>query len=675
VSSSIWRVTREKLRTNWGALLGGVLAAGLGLLLLEPRLHLGEKLIHLSYDVPFYFRPMPASPQEVVLVYLDDDSHGALNQPYNDAWDRGLYAQLLDRLTADRARAVGFDIIFSDLNTAHPAGDEQFARAIRENGKVVLGADYLRLPAGDSALNRAHELFSDAAAAFGIVQTWQDQDFMVRRHLHVPIEADNDAFSSLSWQIARLAGAQAAQDPKFRYLPRWLNYYGPPGYLPHVSFAAALDTNRYPAGSFSNKIVIVGANVKVKYSGERKDELRTPFTRGNQFAPAVDVQATQVLNLVRDDWLRKPSPWLETWTLVIVGLLVGFGLAKLRPVAALGGAVAAAVLVAVVAQAIFTSQRIWFAWLIIVAVQVPVALLWSVVFNSIRLYVETRLYRQSLEMYLSPKLVEKFAGDRSLLQPGARKQVLTAFFSDIVGFSSIAEGLDSDELARLMNDYFGAAVASCIHATDGTVVKYMGDGIFAFWNAPEEQADHAAHACRAALLFRKLPIRHINGQPLVTRIGLHTGVANVGNFGSNLRVDYTALGDTINLASRLEGLNRHLGTEILISADTYQNVREKFLTRFLGKFRVKGFEKSVGVYELAGSLEMTDELRPLHETFARGLKLYAQRDFVWAQAEFNRALEVAPEDGPSKFYLKSITELDGLALPGEWGGETTFTEK
>jgi adenylate cyclase len=135
-----------------------------------------------------------------------------------------------------------------------------------------------------------------------------------------------------------------------------------------------------------------------------------------------------------------------------------------------------------------------------------------------------------------------------------------------------------------MNQYFEAAVGQCIQATDGTVVKYIGDAIFAFWNAPDEQSDHAERACEATLLFRQQPRREMNGQALVTRIGLHNGIADVGNFGSSERVDYTALGENINLASRLEGLNKHLGILTLISGETCRRVHQRYRARALGKF-------------------------------------------------------------------------------------------
>ena len=307
---------------------------------------------------------------------------------------------------------------------------------------------------------------------------------------------------------------------------------------------------------------------------------------------------------------------------------------------------------------LFQTHYIWFAFLIPVIIQIPVALAWGVTYNSLQVYADKVRVEQSLSLYLSPKLVKKFARDPSLLKPGATKHLLTILFTDIASFTSISEGMDPDELARLMNEYFQTAVHDCIHSTDGTVVKYIGDAIFAFWNAPELQDDHAYLACDAALRFRALKNLQVNGHELVTRIGLHTGVANVGNFGSDTRVDYTAIGENINLASRMEGLNKYTGTIVLITADTWcREIGDRFITRYLGLFRLKGFERSVGVYELVGRPEQDAETRPLRERFARGVEKFADRNFAEAETEFRVVLEINPKDGPSKFNLDQIEEL------------------
>jgi adenylate cyclase len=272
-------------------------------------------------------------------------------------------------------------------------------------------------------------------------------------------------------------------------------------------------------------------------------------------------------------------------------------------------------------------------------------------------------------------MVKKLAANKELLQPGAKKETLTILFSDIASFTSISEGMDSDDLAKHMNSYFQTAVSDCIHHTDGTIVKYIGDAIFAFWNAPEPQDDHQFRACQAALRFRDQPPQYMNNQQLITRIGLHTGIANVGNFGSTARVDYTALGENINLASRMEGLNKYMGTEVLITAETHAGIDGRLTTRFLGSFRLKGFEKNVGVYELVGTADKAACVKPLHDAFAEAVKLFQQRKFADADAAFHKVLEIAPKDGPSKFYIKHLAELHEHPPGDDWEGEVELKEK
>ena len=239
----------------------------------------------------------------------------------------------------------------------------------------------------------------------------------------------------------------------------------------------------------------------------------------------------------------------------------------------------------------------------------------------------------------------------------------------------MSEGMDSDELAAMMNQYFEMAVASCIHKSEGTVAKYIGDAIFAFWNAPDPQADHALRACEAALLFRANAGQSFNGRILPTRIGLHTGVANVGNFGSEERVDYTALGENVNLASRLEGLNKHLGTFCLISGETKKAIGERLVTRALGKFQLKGFEGLVEVHELVGWPDQSEPTRNWREAFAEALNNYEQRNLEFAEIGFQRVLELRPEDGPAKFFLERIEELLKQELPDTWVTHTILKEK
>jgi adenylate cyclase len=271
--------------------------------------------------------------------------------------------------------------------------------------------------------------------------------------------------------------------------------------------------------------------------------------------------------------------------------------------------------------------------------------------------------------------VKKFASNPSLLKPGAEKQTVTLLFTDIADFTKMSDGLDPDELAAVMNEYFERAVGQCIHKTDGTVVKFIGDAIFAFWNAPDLQADHAVRACGATLYFLEFAFKPVRGRLLHTRIGLHTGVANVGNFGSVERSDYTAFGENVNLASRLEGLNKYLGTTCVMSGDTQAAIKGEFVTRAAGMFRLKGFERAVAVHELVGWPQEAEATHPWRDAFSAALENYRRGDLAAAREGFEAVLELKPEDGPSKFYLERIAEHGDQSAPAGWTGEVWLKEK
>ena len=647
----------------------------------------GVSLTRHSYDFPFNPRPL-VPVDDVVIAYMDEYSHQELHQPHSAAWDRGLHARLIDRLTADGARAVVFDVVFSDPGPDR-AADEDLARAIQRNGRVVLAAEAApaaystALVAGKSYV-LPEPLLKDQAAAVGLVELDADEDLIVRRHFH---GAEEDLLPSLSWAAAELLKAKVTEDPRQRFVLRWVNYYGPPRTIPNVSYCAALDTNALPSGFFRNKVVFVGALGETMFSGERKDMFRTPYSSwaahipGHKevlpFMPGVEVHATMFLNLMRGDWLVRAPFWVERVVFVILlGSLFGFGLAQLRPSLATGVALGGAALIALAACLLFAHQRFWFPWLI-VEVQVLVALAWSVVFNSIQLYVQKRLLEHSLALHLPPKRIKQFVQHPELLKPGAEKQLLSIMFTDIENFTTLSEGMDSDDLAQLMNSYFAAAISS-VHRAEGTVVKLIGDAIFAIWNAPDQQTDHQALVCQAAVLLRDqavgFTVAHGNVN-LRTRIGVHTGVANVGNFGSAARFDYTALGENVNLASRMEGLNKHLGTDILITQETQEGARETITTRFAGHFCLKGFEKAVKVYELLGLRDQAEPTRAWRSTFEQALHDFARADFEAAKRGFRCTLEMRPEDGPAKFYLRQVAELRLHPPAAGWAGEIELKEK
>jgi adenylate cyclase len=659
-------------RSTWlGPIIGATLTVVLGLFCFDSQIPITQTLHRKSYDLSFHLRQRTV-PKEVVLVYMDDASYEEFNPSY-DRWDRRLHARLLDRLTEEGAKAVVFDVIFSGATTDDPDADNVFEQAIERNGNVILGADlqvggYSAAMKHSESLMLPYEPFEFTAASTGFVQFDEDADFLVRKHRHQG--QINPQITSMTWETALWTGASHLEDessPIFKEVQEaWVNYYGPPLTLPKISYHQVIQADGVAKGFFKDKIVFVGANIRTLNVNERKDEFRSPYAdflyvkQVDQFMPGVEVHATILLNLIRGDWLRRVPLGTQGIVLALTGLFLGIGIGRMRPLTAVPVSLLLAALVMGISQWLFQQHRYWFPWLIIVAVQIPAAMLWSVTFNAARLYVQRQLLRQSLNLYLSPRLVKAFLGrkDRDFLKPGAEKQEVTILFSDIAGFTAATEGMDSDELARSMNEYFQCMVENGVHPQDGTVIKFIGDSIFALWNAPESQHDHALRACKAAIALDQQSFAFREGDPVRTRIGIHTGIANVGNFGSDNRVDYTAIGENINLASRIEGLNKYLRTNILISAETRKLIGDELKNvRYLGKFRLSGFEKSVGISELMPSEHPLLKTPELLDQFEAARLCHDQGNMEEAVKKFQTIQAAAPEDGPTLFYTKRCQSI------------------
>ena len=677
----------KKFLRDHGVVLGGaLLTTFVGLLLCFGQLSNG--ISSASYDLLSSVKPLVHNPGPVAMVYMDEESFKQLGQDYNKGtWDRRLHARLLRRLKELGAKGVAFDIVFS-VNSPDPAVDADLAGAITNMGNVVLAAEWTKPDPkkNNGKVNMPNDTLSDAATQVGIAEMGPDEDLMVRRHFF----DFNGVVPTLAWASAEVLNVPLPSKPEEKLRTRWINYYGPPDHLNGISYWKLFTDDPAlapPPGFFKDRFVFVGANIRTVAATERKDEYRNPYSRwinqesGAKYMPGMDVQATVLLNLMRHDWLVRLIPLHEHSLVLLAGLLFGAGLARLRPLLAFVAAGVGAIVIAAASYYAFTKANSWWAWLIVVMVQIPIALIWSIVVNSIHLYVGKRLMEQSVAMYVSPAQVKKIAENPEKMKQGySEKLELSILFSDIANFTNVSEGMDPKELTTFMNKYFEAAVGQCVHPVDGTVVKFIGDAIFAIWNAPELQPNHRELACRGALLLRdrlkadEFTLRR-GKYTTRTRIGLHTGVAVVGNFGSSTRVDYTAFGENINLAARMEGLNKYLGTDSLVTGDTFEPVSSLFVARYAGLFQLKGFAKAVKVYELVGLPEKAADSEDWRACYAEGLRLYADRQFEAAIARFEKTIELHPDDGPSQFLIKHIKELDPTTLGPQWQGEVELKEK
>ena len=368
------------LLAHWReALVSAILTALLGLLLLATPV--GDRLTWLSYDLLFAFRPdIPGD--EVVLVVMDEDSHRILGQPGATPWDRALHARLIHRLNALGARAIVFDVLF--LGERDPESDAQLAHAAKEHGRVVVAAqmapEIVRGELIGWSLVRPFPALADAASS-GVVEE-ASEDGSVRRHYRNPQYTN---VPSLAWQAARLTTKQ----PPPPASDRWANYFGPPGWIPRVSYHRVFDTNdsSFLHTAFSNKVVFVGAGYTVGFTaGKGTDEFRTPYTRWTgRLSPGVEVVATAYLNLVHRNWLERLTPRVEVAIILSAAILLGIGLTLCRPFVAFSAAVLGMIAVPMFVYAFTWRLNVWFPWLIISAAQIPCALAFALLMHTRRL--------------------------------------------------------------------------------------------------------------------------------------------------------------------------------------------------------------------------------------------------------------------------------------------------
>ena len=286
----------------------------------------------------------------------------------------------------------------------------------------------------------------------------------------------------------------------------------------------------------------------------------------------------------------------------------------------------------------------------------------------------------NFQKYVPSELVNELIATNQLATVGGEKKNLSVFFSDIENFTSISESMDPVELVKQMNDYF-SAISNTIIENSGTLDKYIGDAVMAFWGAPLDNKDHAICACKSAIICQELIFNLCHkwsreGKPIFrTRIGIHSGPVIVGNMGYEKRINYTVIGDGVNLASRLEGINKFYGTQIVISQDTYKLVSDKFHTRMLDRITVKGKTHPVHIYELLSEKgKLNRELVDFYALYENALTSYFSSEWDAAIRKFTTALSIK-EDEPSRIMLDRCQEFKKNPPPQMWNGVHEFTKK
>lgn len=468
-----------------------------------------------------------------------------------------------------------------------------------------------------------------------------------------------------------------------------VNYVGPPGVFPTVSLVDVLDAGEVEDGDpgrealrtlVTGKIVMLGPTAVGIW--DRRD---TPYSAST---PAMEIHTSVIDNLLEDRFLQRP-PWLrlaEWVSMLVLGVLLVLVLAR-APLWA--GAVVSVGLAAgtlAVDHALFVAADMWSRPLMQL---VEIAVLFTGM-TALRFRQEAAQRRREqaerakvmdlFGRYVAPAVINQMVGDPNQVRVGGERRDITIMFSDIVGFTTISEKLDPVSLASVLNTYLGR-VTEAIQDHQGMVDKYIGDGVMALFGAPLTDEQHPEHAVTAALAKlealaqanRELLAAGHLPEPLRIGVGLNTGAAVVGNMGSDQRFEYSALGDSVNLAARLEGLTRVYVVDCIVSESTREAVGDAFSFRELDKVRVKGKAKPVTIYELLGVAgDGVPEHSPVYED-----ALNAMRERRWDEAGegFRRTLELHPDDGPAKVMLGRLEEYAIRPPAEEWDGSHGFTSK
>ena len=455
-----------------------------------------------------------------------------------------------------------------------------------------------------------------------------------------------------------------------------INYRGPERTYPYYSIVDVVQ-HKLARGTFQDKIVLVGA------SATGIGDLRTPPYGGITY-PGVEVHANAIDNMLNHDALNRGAAQ-ELWDIGVIlffGIPVGIWMALVAPRWMWFG-LSFLVPLVLVDYAAFLHG--WWLNFSVPALALVSNVLLVSLYRALVEEKEKRRIRTAFGQYLSPEVIRRLLFNPKLVEP--KKTEITVMFSDIRGFTTISENLDAQDLAVFLNQYL-SDMTSLVFEYQGTLDKYIGDAVMAFWGAPFEVDDHAVNGCNSALQMMQR-VREMQqewqakGKPKIDiGIGLNSGVASVGNMGSALRYGYTALGDTVNLSSRLEGLNKDYGTHIIVNETTYAATREaNFVYRELDVIRVKGKTHPVTIYELMGRKSETSvygsvpELQVRLDQFARGRELYRARRWEEAQRIFQTILDKWADDGPSRVYWKRCQEYLFDEPPSGWDGVFTMTHK
>jgi len=579
-----WRWPREIGRKHLAGILAGVAVVVL------VQFGLLDNLEYWAFDQLFEWRGTREPKLPVVIVTIDESSMSELNEQW--PFPRAMHGQLLTKIAEGRPRAIGVDIIFDTPSSRGPVDDEALGAAVARAGNVVLAAalsEDIQPFYKRTTLNAPIPVVRRGAAGIATITMPADADSQIRR-VELWTSLEGERLVPLDAQLhALLARAGVSVAPLPDVPSVLINFRGGPRTYPWVSYYRVV-RGEIPREYWKDKVVLVGPTSAVFH-----DLFTTAFARGGDM-PGIEVHANALETLVHANPIRQVPRPLSTALAVVAGLAGCALVVRLRAFRAFLAVAGLWVVLTLVAFGSFAVLDVWMH-----AMAATVALVLGYGGTVIEHFVREQRERRRLSQFFSPAVVREVVRNKDDGSLTTSRRLVTVLFSDIRGFTSLSEKLEPEQVAEMLREYL-SEMTEIVFRHGGTVDKYIGDCIMALYNAPFEDPAHAYRAVLTALEFQertrtvskrwedKLGIAIRNG------VGINTGEAVVGTLGSRQRLEYTAIGDAINLGARLESLTKDYKANIIISETTYALVRNQFVTRELGEVTVKGKTRPVKIY-------------------------------------------------------------------------------
>jgi len=543
---------------------GAIASAGIALLLSATGLSHDTELA--SVDTRFSIRGDEKPRDDIVLVLIDDVTSREL--PVRFPFPRSLHARVIDAVNRDGAKTIAYDVEF--VQPTQPKQDNALIDSVARAGpnKVVL-ADSHPDPQGRSGVFGGQQVLDDIKARAGNSQIGEDPDGVRRR---IPYEVGN--MKTFPLVAAEIASGRTITEGQIGGPFAWIDYAGGPGTYPSIPFSRVL-SGQFPPGFFKDKVVVVGAS-----DPSLKDVAETPVGRSDLMS-GPEINANAIATALDDFPLRSTPLGLDLFLIALMGVIAPLASYRLSPIRALALGLLAAALYLVCAQLAFNSGRI-------VPVLYPmIALGLSLVGSLLVYYLREALIRQRVRDTFARFVPESVVGqvlartDDDLRLEGARMDV-SVLFSDIRGFTTFSESRDPGQVLEVLNAYH-EEMTSAVMDHGGTLISFMGDGIMATFGAPIEMNDHADRAFAAAKEMLEVRLPKVNewmrendvGAEFQIGIGLNSGPVMAGNIGSQRRLEFTTIGDTVNTAARLEGMTKGSGHSLFVADSTRELLSER----------------------------------------------------------------------------------------------------